>query len=73
MAQSSTPRRFYIDIDSSDDHTVVRRVPVHKGNWVAVDVPATLPATPPANPHSHISPRRLGLMLQTMRKRQGHS
>ena len=68
MAHSTTSRRFYIDIDGSDEHAVVRRVPVHKSNWDAGQSSASV--AQPANPQAQIAPRRLGLVLQTMRKRQ---
>lgn len=73
MAQNVNTRRFYIDLDHSDDHAVVRRVPVHQAAWDATESASAPVAGKPASPQARIAPRRLGLVLQSMRRRQSHS
>jgi hypothetical protein len=80
MAQHVNARRFYIDVDQSDDHTVIRRVPVRKASWVAPEATnSSLTSNSPAT-HTHIdpdlvraTPQRLGEMIRSVRKRQHHS
>lgn len=77
MAHSTTSRRFYIDIDSTDDQAVVRSVPVHQAEWVAPESTAHITAATPAT-HSVIeplrsTPHRVSDMLRAVRKRHYHS
>lgn len=80
MAQHVNARRFYIDVDQADEHTVIRRVPVRKASWVTPES-TTLPlnTNSPAT-HTHIeqelvraTPQRLGEMIRSVRRRQHHS
>jgi hypothetical protein len=78
MAQHGNARRFYIDVDQTDDHTIIRRVPVQKATWVAPE--PVISATPTNSPatHAHFvqlpaTPQRLGEMIRSVRKRQHHS
>jgi hypothetical protein len=78
MAQHGNARRFYIDVDQTDDHTVIRRVPVHKSPWVAPEPAQSTPSAPSAATHAHFgqlpaTPQRLGEMIRSVRKRQHHS
>lgn len=78
MAHSTTSRRFYIDVDSTDDHTVVRRVPVHKADWVAPEtdnsnnLTPSSPATHSTQAQSRPTPHRVSDMLRAVRKRPFH-
>ncbi|HYJ12267.1 MAG TPA: hypothetical protein VEW66_01655 [Thermomicrobiales bacterium] len=78
MAHHVNVRRFYIDVDQTDDHTVIRRVPVQKASWQApepvISSPtAASPATHAHRVHLSATPQRLGEMFRSVRKRQHHS
>lgn len=76
MAQNVSTRRFYIDIDHSDDHTVIRRVPVHQASWVATEPTTPAPVSPATHSHlDHVraTPHRLGDVFRSVRKRRHHS
>lgn len=78
MAHHVNARRFYIDVDQTDDQAVIRRVPVQKASWVAPEPTTSSPATDSPATHAHrvqlpATPQRLGEMIRSVRKRQHHS
>jgi len=78
MAQNVHARRFYIDVDQNDDHTIIRRVPVHQSSWVAQEPSSrsTTQSSPATHAHQgtiRATPQRLGEMIRSVRKRQHHS